>query len=94
MISTTKTGRLNRRKIKDLIIELIMLAVTGVILYPFLIMIFVSLKSGKEALLSPSTFPSEFHFNAIPLTSAYKQCGNTVCVPVVESIARKIKNML
>lgn len=51
-------------------------------------------KLTLEECLAFQGFPSEFHFNAIPLTSAYKQCGNTVCVPVVESIARKIKNML
>lgn len=51
-------------------------------------------KLTLEECLAFQGFPSEFHFNAIPLTSAYKQCGNTVCVPVVESIAKKIKNML
>lgn len=66
MTSTTKTKKLNRRKRKALIMELVMIAVVCVILYPFLIMIFVSLKSTKEALLSPSTFPSEFHFENFP----------------------------
>lgn len=35
-------------------------------------------------------FPKEFKFKGISLNSAYKQCGNTVCVPVVERIAREI----
>lgn len=66
MISITKTDnaekKLNGRKIKALLIEVIMILVTAVTLYPFLIMIFVSLKSTKEALISPNTIPSEFHF--------------------------------
>lgn len=36
-------------------------------------------------------FPKSFNFKGIPLNSAYKQCGNTVCVPVIERIAREIK---
>lgn len=66
MISTTKNKNLNRRKVKAVIVELIMILVVCIILYPFLIMIFVSLKSTKEALLSPSTFPAEFHFENFP----------------------------
>ncbi|QHQ59611.1 ABC transporter permease subunit [Anaerocolumna sedimenticola] len=66
MTSTTKTKNLSRRKIKALIMELIMILVACIILYPFLIMIFVSLKSTKEALLNPNSFPSEFHFENFP----------------------------
>jgi DNA (cytosine-5)-methyltransferase 1 len=36
-------------------------------------------------------FPKEFNFSGIPLNSAYKQCGNTVCVPVIRRIAEQIK---
>lgn len=36
-------------------------------------------------------FPSDFKFSRIPLGEAYKQAGNTVCVPVVRRIADKIK---
>jgi len=36
-------------------------------------------------------FPKEFRFPDIPLISAYKQCGNSVVVPVVRRIAEKIK---
>lgn len=32
-------------------------------------------------------FPRSFKFKDIPLEAAYKQCGNTVCVPVVKRIA-------
>lgn len=35
-------------------------------------------------------FPKEFVFKGIPLEAAYKQCGNTVCVPVVRRIAENI----
>ena len=35
-------------------------------------------------------FPSDFLFKNIPLMSAYKQVGNTVCVPVIKSIASNI----
>lgn len=51
-------------------------------------------KLTLEECLGFQGFPPEFHFNAIPLTSAYKQCGNTVCVPIIENIARKIRNVL
>ena len=36
-------------------------------------------------------FPKEFVFKGIPLNSAYKQCGNSVVVPVIRRIAEKIK---
>ncbi len=35
-------------------------------------------------------FPRDFKFKGIPLEAAYKQCGNTVCVPVVKRIADNI----
>lgn len=35
-------------------------------------------------------FPKEFRFPKIPLESAYKQCGNSVVVPVIRRIAEKI----
>lgn len=35
-------------------------------------------------------FPADFRFKGIPMESAYKQCGNTVCVPVVKRIAENI----
>ena len=39
-------------------------------------------------------FPKEFIFKGISLENAYKQCGNTVCVPVIKSLAEKIKEVL
>ena len=36
-------------------------------------------------------FPSKYKFRGISLSAAYKQCGNTVVVPVVKRIAQKIK---
>lgn len=38
-------------------------------------------------------FPRSFKFKDIPLEAAYKQCGNTVCVPVVQRIAEKLLNV-
>lgn len=32
-------------------------------------------------------FPRSFRFKDVPLEAAYKQCGNTVCVPVVKRLA-------
>lgn len=39
-------------------------------------------------------FPKEYRFPQISLQSAYKQCGNTVCVPVIRRIAEKILGSL
>ena len=39
-------------------------------------------------------FPKDFIFKGISLNSAYKQCGNSVVVPVVRRIAEKIKSTL
>ena len=36
-------------------------------------------------------FPKNFVFKGISLNSAYKQCGNSVVVPVIRRIAEKIK---
>lgn len=35
-------------------------------------------------------FPNDFVFKDIPIEAAYKQCGNTVCIPVVKRIADNI----
>ena len=35
-------------------------------------------------------FPKDFRFSKIPLNSAYKQCGNSVVVPVIRRIAENI----
>ena len=39
-------------------------------------------------------FPKEYRFPKIPMASAYKQCGNSVVVPVVRRIAEKIKEVM
>lgn len=36
-------------------------------------------------------FPKEFTFPKIPIESAYKQCGNSVVVPVIRRIAENIR---
>ena len=36
-------------------------------------------------------FPKEYRFPKIPMASAYKQCGNSVVVPVIRRIAERIK---
>lgn len=36
-------------------------------------------------------FPKDFRFANIPMNSAYKQCGNSVVVPVIRRIAEKIR---
>ncbi len=38
-------------------------------------------------------FPPDFGFKDIPIEQAYKQCGNTVCVPVVRQIAERLFNV-
>lgn len=39
-------------------------------------------------------FPRDYIFRGIPIEAAYKQCGNTVCVPVVKRIADNIYKVL
>ena len=39
-------------------------------------------------------YPKGFRFSGIPMMSAYKQCGNSVVVPVIRRIAEKIKEVL
>lgn len=39
-------------------------------------------------------FPASFDFPNISLKSMYKQCGNTVVVPIVYEIANRIKNVI
>ena len=41
--------------------------------------------------LALNGFPPSFDFPKIPRKSMYKQCGNTVAVPIVKSIAEQIK---
>lgn len=39
-------------------------------------------------------YPKSFSFPNIPLSSAYKQCGNSVVVPVIRRIAEQIKEVM
>lgn len=39
-------------------------------------------------------FPSNYRFPKIPMASAYKQCGNSVVVPVIRRIAENIKKAI
>lgn len=38
-------------------------------------------------------YPPNYIFKGISLEAAYKQCGNTVCVPVIQGIAKKIERI-
>nr|WP_319520933.1 carbohydrate ABC transporter permease [uncultured Sphaerochaeta sp.] len=71
----------------NLIILIIMLAVTVVYLYPFLIMLFVSMKSPKEALISPNTFPKDIrienYFTVIKLMKFHQPLFNSVLITSV-----------
>lgn len=49
----------NYKTRNNMIAFVIMIIVTLIFVYPFLIMLFVSLKSAREALISPNTFPKE-----------------------------------
>ncbi|MGM9603129.1 MAG: DNA cytosine methyltransferase [Faecousia sp.] len=39
-------------------------------------------------------FPKDYRFPNIPMASAYKQCGNSVVVPVIRRIAEQIKKVM
>jgi DNA (cytosine-5)-methyltransferase 1 len=39
-------------------------------------------------------YPTDFTFPNIPMASAYKQCGNSVVVPVIRRIAEQIRKAL
>jgi DNA (cytosine-5)-methyltransferase 1 len=39
-------------------------------------------------------FPKDYRFPKIPMASAYKQCGNSVAVPVIRRIAENIMKVL
>ncbi|MFI3167377.1 MAG: DNA (cytosine-5-)-methyltransferase [Bacillota bacterium] len=39
-------------------------------------------------------FPKDFQFKGISMNAAYKQCGNSVVVPVIRRIAEQIKNVI
>lgn len=62
MTLTTKNTSKSKLKKKELIPLIIMITVTAVTLYPFFLMLTVSVKSSKEALLNPAGIPSSLHF--------------------------------
>ena len=39
-------------------------------------------------------FPDTFRFNGISSKDAYKQIGNSVCVPIIKNIAENIKKVI
>ena len=39
-------------------------------------------------------YPKDYAFKGISLESAYKQCGNTVCVPIIRRMAERIKKVI
>ena len=39
-------------------------------------------------------YPKKYTFKGVSLKSAYKQCGNTVCVPIIKSIAEKLFELM
>jgi len=47
-------------------------------------------KLTPQECLAFQGFPKEYAFPDIPANEVYKQLGNTVCVPVVERIARNL----
>lgn len=47
-------------------------------------------KITPKECLALQGFPQEFSFPEISIQNAYKQCGNSVCVPVVRRIAEEI----
>lgn len=51
-------------------------------------------KITPKECLALQGFPKSFGFSDIPIRSAYKQCGNTVVVPLVRKIAKHIRNTL
>lgn len=39
-------------------------------------------------------YPKDYSFKGVSLENAYKQCGNTVCVPIIKSIAAKLIELI
>jgi len=50
-------------------------------------------KITPKECLALQGFPKEYIFKGISLNSAYKQCGNSVCVNVIKRIAEEIKKV-
>lgn len=58
---------------------------------PFIKDVYGIRKISPYECLALQGFPNTFRFADIPLNSAYKQCGNSVVVPVIKRIAEQIK---
>lgn len=39
-------------------------------------------------------YPKDYSFKGVSLENAYKQCGNTVCVPIIKSISAKLFELM
>ncbi|MDC7233622.1 MAG: carbohydrate ABC transporter permease [Spirochaetales bacterium] len=81
-LSLTRGNKFNSRK--NIMALIIMIIVTAIFLYPFFIMLFVSLKSAREALLSPNTFPRDIrpenYLNAWKIMKFHQPFFNSVLV--------------
>ena len=75
-----------RRVVSDVMTTLIMSVLVLIILYPFIVMLLVSLKDTKEALVSPNSIPSKLHWEnyvkAWKNMNYLKVFGNTVYITV------------
>lgn len=54
--------RPSRRVYSEVLVTIIMIVLVLIILYPFIVMLLVSLKDTKEALINPNTIPTKFHW--------------------------------
>ena len=75
-----------RRVVSDVMTTLILSVLVLIILYPFIVMLLVSLKDTKEALVSPNSIPSKLHWEnyvkAWKNMNYLKVFGNTVYITV------------
>ncbi len=75
-----------RRVFSDVLITAIMIVLVIVILYPFMVMLLVSLKDTKEALISPNSIPNKLllgnYLKAWKSMNYPKVFGNTVYITV------------
>lgn len=62
MSETKKSGHSQKKKLREGLVMIIMIFCVLLILYPFSMMLMVSVKSTKEALVSPNSFPTEIHW--------------------------------
>lgn len=71
----------------NMIVFIIMLGITIIYLYPFFIVLFVSLKSAKEALISPNTLPKDIrienYFNVWKIMRFHQPLFNSLLITSV-----------